>query len=141
MLGTLKGGEVLVVAVDDEKNRPYVVFHALDLERSPAGVRSSRVALPPGKGAWKLGLSPRGDRLVWLLGSPPGDHGIQRWSLWTSRVRGERMHCLGEHPDGQPDPERSGATLDLSTLSLRWLPDGRRISFVAGSGLYVLPAE
>jgi hypothetical protein len=92
-------------------------------------------------------LAPRGDRLAYLLTrtqTPPQSPLLRRlwqWfgkgvrqerSIWVSDLEGHHMREIGYSivRPGAPIPD-----------DLRWTPDGKQLSFIAGKSLYTVPAD
>jgi hypothetical protein len=55
--------------------------------------------------------------------------------LWVANMDGTGMHCLGTVPP-LPDPNSTVYPVDP-----RWLPDSKRISYLYGNGIYIIPAN
>jgi len=98
-----------------------------------------------------LELAPQGDRLAWLLvdarrtpfitmlirlipsmsGRFPPTEGI---SVWVSRLDGTEMHEIGFQ-----QTHSTGKDTNVTT-DLRWMPDGKHLSFLMNNSLYSVPA-
>jgi hypothetical protein len=99
----------------------------------------------------ELELAPQGDRLAWLFvdarrsplitmlirlfpalaGRFPPTEGI---SVWVSRLDGTEMHEIGFEQTHATGKETNVAT------DLRWVPDGKRLSYLMNGALYTVPA-
>ncbi len=90
----------------------------------------------------ELTLSPQGDRIAWVLVREPKNKelfsGEGRGELWISRVDGSQMHCIGllgkesqmwKHIDQMIHPFIPTDYYDFP-MQVRWLPDGKRLSFL-----------
>ena len=93
----------------------------------------------PGR-AYEIAVSPKGDRIAWLLmpnlkGRP---RNVQRGaaSLWVSQLDGSRMREIGSA--GTDVRQRSAPSL---LMQLRWLPGGKRLSFLYNGALYTVPTD
>ena len=127
----------------------------------------SYVLTPPGKRSIvHVEITARGDRVGWKLAErfednwllaylralfhlPNNSVGASRQSLWVSRMDGSDMHELGAAPV-QPIPMMFSGPIDEdgehlwgppSLRLLRWLPDGRQLSFSYNGDLYTIAAD
>jgi hypothetical protein len=69
-----------------------------------------------------------------------------RAELWVSRKDGTELHLVGYVVVDELSMSRKGVTLRLTVeneppVNLRWLPDGKRISFVYKGGIYTVPVD
>ncbi|MCW3052332.1 MAG: hypothetical protein JWN14_1502 [Chthonomonadales bacterium] len=116
-----------------------------------AAVRSVSFPLPVTAEIDNVELAPRGDRLAWLLvdsrrsplitmlirlvpslsGRFPPTEGI---SVWVSRLDGTEMQEIGFQ-----QTHASGKDTNVAT-DLRWMPDGKHLSFLMNNSLYSVPA-
>ncbi len=114
--------------------------------------RTIRLKAPPGGTISELALSPRGDRLAWLIGIkhyPPGYRLLSRW--WPALAK--RFHASEgtelriSHLDGThnaavafqaSDPRKLGHD---AIWGVQWRPDGKAVSFVSASQLYQVPID
>ena len=116
-----------------------------------APVRSFSFPLPVTAQIQNLELAPQGDRLAWLLvdarrsplmtvlirlvpsmsGRFPPTEGI---SVWVSRLDGTEMHEIGFQ-----QTHATGKDTNVAT-DLRWMPDGKHLSFLMNHTLYSVPA-
>jgi hypothetical protein len=135
--------ETIKTAPDpDEKG-----LHLLILPLEPNSVaRDCPVTLPADARPTSLALSPQGDRLALalLFTRPLLVYPLSRWlnqqpipqdafAIWTCRVDGSDLHPIG--------PELSYHGGQAPPTALRWLPDGKEVSFLCNSALYTLPAD
>lgn len=88
-------------------------------------------------------LSPAGDRLAWVLRRQPDSTGQSPYySLWTCGPRGETMVQAGSMGIKHEAAARNTVNgIPVGPQSLRWLPDGKRVSFRLRDRLYVLPVD
>ncbi len=113
-------------------------------------VRSVSFPLPMTSQTKELELAPQGDRLAWLLidsrRSPlvtmlvrllpslaarfPPREGI---SVWVSRLDGTEMREIGFQQTRMTGKDPNVAT------DLRWMPDGKHLSFLMNDALYSVP--
>jgi hypothetical protein len=146
ILGVTPNGEAII-----SRQRGAVVdgFLAIDVAARPPRVRNLNVKLPPSDDVEDIVLSPQGDRLAWMtcnwsdfqsvvsemLSSLSGN-GLRgrtaSYAIWVSRLDGSEMRQLGS--------ERCRHYGDLRPECVRWLPDGKSVSFVVNNGLYVVRA-
>lgn len=121
-------------------------------------IHVTEIPLPPGADRSALygwALSPQGDRLAWMivvksmdtkLPDDPG-HG----ELWVSNVDGSTMHllgCLGTdyHRKGVPKELDYGPVAEDDAdkalpMQIRWLPDGKQLSFLYEKSLWTIPVN
>src|SRR5262249_25318985 len=121
-------------------------FLAVDLTANPPTVKNLPFAVPPNADIEEIALSPQGDRLAWKTntwndwrsalsaftsGQPQGRNII--YAIWVSRLDGSGMRELGS--------ERLTTAGGSPIEHLRWLPDGKSVSFVYNNALYTIPAD
>lgn len=88
-------------------------------------------------------LSPKGDRLAWLLEErkkPSADKdaaGGARLELWISRRDGSGLQAMGFMDIASENVKRT----EWYPSQLSWLPDGKRLSFIYKDALYTVPVE
>jgi len=121
---------------------------AVDVRASPPRVSKLTVARRPDGDISEVVLSPQGDRLAWRTQSWSDVKGaLGDWlaglfrhrtrdmrttcAVWVSRLDGTDMRQLGS------ERLTRGEEPDV----LRWLPDGKALSFTANQGLYSVPTE
>lgn len=112
-------------------------------------VRQCRIAFPNGAGLNDLSFSPRGDRMAWVFNlnrEPPMSWlpapfrkilGLRTQavvSIWMSGTDGKGMRELLYTPDVKSD-DGEGVT------TLRWLPDGKTLSFWFDKALWTVPTD
>jgi hypothetical protein len=94
---------------------------------SPAHPKMSTTRPPNGSRIRGLLMSPRGDRLAWMVEQKSGS-----WLLYVSKPDGTMVNELGILPKQSANDAQ---------YSLEWLPSGGAISFRSGDALYVLPIK
>jgi len=117
----------------------------LDISRT----KTYQIVLPPNKAVWAVAYSPHGDKIAWLLDtehvSPIAafmhrflpsvkvqtDHAT---ACWVCNLDGTDMRKIGSI---QTRPE----DLESPLKQLRWLPDGKRLSFLYQDALWTVPAD
>lgn len=101
-------------------------------------MREYTLRLPKGVGYAGWGdarFSPQGDRLAWWVTSE-GANKIRTMGLWIGRIDGKQMRELDRlEVDSEADRQR------LTPRNLRWLPDGKRLSFIYKKALYTIPVD
>lgn len=122
-----------------------------------ATIHKAKLPLPDSIGIYDLAFSPRGDRLAqvlerrekasgpsfWkrllaLLGQPPRT----RLELWVMPLRGGAMQLIGTlYPDMREKRAPSVLWTDRWPSMLRWLPDGKHLSFVYKDALWTVPVD
>jgi hypothetical protein len=126
--------------------RPGVMdLFDVDLETGKAPTRHWVVRLPDGAQCYDVVMSLQGDRLAWLFAfkpPPPDGSFASRMEIWKSRLDGGGMQRLGYQPVD------NGGKDYVMLSDLRWLPDGKHVSFVthissvtalSETGLYTIP--
>jgi hypothetical protein len=146
ILGVTPKNEALI-----SRQRGAVVdeFLAVNLAASPPTVKNLQFTVPPYADVEEIVLSPQGNRLAWktntwndlrsaLSGMMSGLMGkgqrgsTKSYALWVSGLDGSGMRRLGY----ELVPASDG-----SLEHVRWLPDGKSVSFVYKNGFYTIPAE
>ncbi len=78
-------------------------------------------------------VSPKGDRVAWLLTSsasePPAVLGNPSASLWVGNLDGSQMHKVGSVEGGE------------RPLQVCWLPSGDQLSFEYQGAIWTVPAD
>lgn len=151
-LGMLPDDRLIVVASPEFHNITLVDFSSSEFLGIPLvdplkpvkepAYQDFRYSLPKG---WELYLpsnfqqsvyhSPTGDRIAWLLRRPGPEKDSQRWGLWISNHKGEKMRLLGT-------VTVKNTTAPKSEFSrVRWHPGGKHLSFIYKDALYVTPVD
>ena len=126
-------------------------FDPLAPSRSP---RKWRVQAPSGCSRGQIVFSPRADRILWIVDKQ--EPALKVWmqrlrlenkqgvagdeALYVSRVDGSEMKELSSTP---LDRQKWGSTVFVTKplSDIRWLPDGKRISYVYKNALYIAPVN
>lgn len=128
-----------------------VAFTEVSTRSGATGVRDYTLHLPENMAARDVALSPRADRLAWVLVVRPAYSHLlallQRagWlgnladvdpviELCTSRLDGTDMKLIGRMPMNRKWNQ------DIPT-DLRWLPGGKRVSFVCRKTFWTIAVE
>jgi hypothetical protein len=107
-----------------------------------------------------LEFSPQGDQVAWLVEQEHRSAfatlvsqefpyfmaaqraAVQRTrSIWTCRLDGTQMHEIGSVPLAIASMPENDDVVYYSPHTLRWLPDGRQLSFIYNGALYTIPAD
>jgi hypothetical protein len=145
VLGGVDGdGMAIATWVTDEQNRiPVRVFHMKQPTVPPIRMR---ITLPPLANLMETELSPDARRLAWVFVIPDhAKHGLRLpffksstpdtvQQLWTSDFNGGDMRQIAVS-----DPKTGEALTAVHFV--RWLPDGKTVSFVDHDSLYTISAE
>ncbi len=122
----------------------------VDLNAAHPAPRTTSIPLPEYmQSPLAVVFAPGGDRVALLADSSetPSYAGGRlsgarrgRFALWVSGVRGERMHEVGSFPYEETVLGLARMRRLRSESCLRWLPDGRTLSFIYGGSLWTVPA-
>lgn len=122
----------------------------LDPAKHAGSIGRFSVRLPMEAHVYDAVFSPGADRIAWRLGyvpPPPFPAFIQRWlplprplrleavGVWVSRNDGTDMHEIGHYSREPSEKDR------IAYHDLRWLPDGKTISFIHDDTLYSVSTE
>jgi hypothetical protein len=119
----------------------------------------SQASFPPGTSSGSF--SPQRDRLAYMTVSTPKPGYFERllarirtewkreirpeWRLWVANLDGSHRHEVGymvQPPDHPPGVAGQGGWMSPSyPQELKWLPDGKRLSYVFDDALYTVPVE
>lgn len=116
-----------------------VAMAALDFEKPMTTENKFSVQLAPGSKIVDVAISDSGEHLAWLLEISKDRCFPREYSLCISGLKGEKMRELGR-VSGQLEPSAASSSGKAYywPQSIRWLPDGQRVSFVFRKKLYVL---
>jgi len=136
------------------RNYPTVLLLEFDPAAPAQNSREWKVAVPPYSIRGNLLLSPQADRILWIVEkqAPPLARFLDRLQLgshrppqgdqavYVSRLDGSEMRELCSVPVRE---QKWGRTLVRwrPLADFRWLPDGKRISFVYKDDLYMAPVD
>lgn len=141
---------VSIIRPENEEKPPKVTVSEMSLEGKV--IREYPVAVPQGSNEFQTQVSPNGDRIAWQVTSYNLDtrpRWVQRFfpfvprrneditELWISNLDGSDMRNLGHIIT--PRPETSEETIPYMD-SLKWLPDGKSLSFEYKDQLWTVPA-
>ena len=126
-----------------------VEFLELDLGRRGSVMCKYSVHLPENDAIEDIVYSPKGDRVAWLIARSsvaPIDAWLQRLipsykvpqlhtvGVWISQINGNDMHELG-HVTTNSSPYEGNPTR-IVPQDVRWLPDGKHLSFSYNGNLW-----
>lgn len=129
----------LLIATASETSRGIVEIIATRLGKSLSLLHRYRVPLPENTSADTIAFSPQADQIAWLLRPKdlPNVNGYPAWcSLWISGLDGTGMRKIGSQDTHQDTQGRLS-----SPYSLKWMPDGKRLSFLCNGALYTVPTD
>ena len=125
-----------------------VTFSRISLDAHAVVLAQYPVDTPQGSSLYATYLSPKRDRIAWIV-TTARKNVIQNWlhnylslvprydqtvkEVWVSQLDGSHMHAIGNIM------VKPGEELDA--LPLQWLPDGKRLSFEYKDALYTVPAD
>jgi hypothetical protein len=145
LVGVTERNTALIEEGIRKKGRlPYLRFMEVDLNTGQSAANAALNQLPPlTKGVWDTPvLSPRGDRIVWVMREYPDMLTVLARMLHRKpqTIRDEVFSCRidGSHLS-LADSMECGHREEISMVD--WLPDGKRISFVYDKTLYTAPAD
>jgi hypothetical protein len=107
---------------------------ASNAPKSP--LRSTTITVPGALEIEEIAAAPAGDRLVLRVSR----HAVREGAvteLWMCRSDGGGMKMLGR----QASPPAAAGRPDQVPRELRWVPGGRRVSFIYQGSLYTLPVD
>ena len=128
-------------------------MYQFDLSSSKPGSKHSQIKLPMLAQVSLVMLSPKGDKLAWILlseRSPLGN--LSNWpilrnlgvktshrlSIWVSAVDGSNFREVGHFPNYEGPSEFK---IDDPIRTFQWLPSGKKLSFVHNDSLYTVPVD
>lgn len=126
-------------------------FDPLAPSRNP---KTLKVTMPPDSVRGQLVLSPQADSILWIVekqGSGFSDwisrlqYGYYRpysgdQALYVSQLNGTGMREIFSGPT-QRSKRGANVSMIRPLSDIRWLPDGKRISFVHHDALYIAPVD
>lgn len=136
---------LLGISQQDGPHKGPAELNEYKLDKTLHRTRTWLVKLPPHTMAWEGKIAPAGDRVAWLITTeyvdpalaalhrllpPVKTYAQSRQELWISRLDGTGMQVLGQTPIGMKNGNQ------VSVADLRWLPDGRHLSFVYDDALW-----
>ena len=131
-----------VIAVKWPKPGRSALLTRIALTADVPTIQRSSLRLPDPSTVRMAELSPRGDRIVWLLGNEDqsafswldrlltklGRRPHKRFGLWVSNLDGSRLREIGH-------------VHDKGLESIRWAPGGKKLSFVRKGFVYTVPVD
>jgi hypothetical protein len=127
-----------VVVMDNSPRRTDAPIRQIDLSLVSLGAdkvtaQQLSVPIPVSAAVADVRLSPQGERLAWILEQ---EHDKTRlYTLYTADADGAHARPIGSAPGMQIGKAYSWPR------ELRWLPDGKQISFVYQNAVYTLPVS
>ena len=146
LLGTTADGQLLSTNSNGEHPDDKLSF--CDITGSSVAVRTIDSHLPHGRSMRTVHLSPDGNFLAWITIAKPvvdpdtippwthrllGSMVLPSAEIWVSHVDGSNWVKLGSVPYHEEKCDNPTA--------LRWLPDGKRLSFIYKKALWVVPTD
>lgn len=142
--GTIDNGIVIATWAEDERHR--VPMHIIHPGSSSIPSVRTKVLLPRQADFMEIELSPDGRRLAWVFVVPNHRrHGLRLpffksstpdidQQLWVSDLDGGKMHRIAAGDSVSKE--------ELTTIHfVRWLPDGKTLSFVDHDSIYTVTSE
>lgn len=135
LTGLTNDNQVLLYYPRDPTDRTFPIisadFASARLDADSVTALKIALTIPDSTGIGEVVLSPQGDRLAWVLQT--GEAEAAHHTLYVSQADGDEMRPIGWAPY-----VKLGAKYTWPN-SLRWTPDGKRISFVYKSAVYTVP--
>jgi len=146
----LRNGHVLVREGESRLN-PQQTFRLFEYDlRGEKLVNKYAIALPFTVGVYGSALSPPGNRIAFLLETIDPPVGLSVWlnrltrkpsgpvmSLWIANLDGSHLRLLGS--EALRVDRINGEEAEIGCL--RWLSDGKRLSFIFRDKLWTIPAD
>lgn len=133
---------------------PTAVLTEFDPVAPAHNPKSWNVTMPPQSVRGKLVLAPQADRILWIVQKQTS--GLSSWlsrlqftynrsysgdqAIYVSQLNGAGMKEIFAAPS-QRQGRGPMTTIKLPLSDIRWLPDGKRISFVYRDDLYIAPVD
>ncbi|MCW3097662.1 MAG: hypothetical protein JWL77_3280 [Chthonomonadaceae bacterium] len=118
--------------------RKYVLEETT-LEPIPTLLHRWTISVPPKEEWEEMKISPDGQRIAWIVITPPDSEKPQRVALSVSRLDGSAMQEIGHLTLPASAADWFGPTFERYPSEMKWLPDGKHLSFLYKKTLYVLP--
>lgn len=132
-LGFTHRGTVLVWSGSDKRGATQVKMQEVELKGPVARVRPYGIRLPVACKVYEVVLDRQGQRLAWVLVEPNKEAGV-----WVSNLAGKGMRQIGAL-EIEYDKDL-GPTSEIPH-TVRWLPDGKQLSFLYKNALWTVPAD
>ena len=127
-----------------------LVIKAMSSAHGQAPVQRFQIDLPDHCGLGDIVISPRGDKIAWLMGEKPplpeffltlGARNDASVRVCVSDIDGSHMRDLGYERCPARYYHDSDVFDGVSLSDLQWVPGGKHLSFVLANTLYVIPIE
>ncbi|HLK60380.1 MAG TPA: hypothetical protein VKU00_27715 [Chthonomonadaceae bacterium] len=118
--------------------------HVLEeIEADPEPKRLHRWTITPPKTSEReeMQISPNGRRLAWILFQPTASQDFHKATLCTSSMDGSHMREIGHLRVPPLGSMGEISDFDQYPHRLKWLPDGKQLSFLYKDTLYTLPID
>lgn len=158
VLGEMPDGRI--IALDKNRRHPKPSTELLKTYRAESGSKPEQVefVIPPNCIDWGSILSPQGDQIAWVFANINNDNAAgplgkfykllgreeRPWvGLWTSKTDGSDLREVG-HINAGAGSRAAGIWAlynDFNAALVRWLPDGKNLSFVYKHRLYTVPVN
>jgi GlpG protein len=137
LLGVSREQRLLTYNYEMQTATDRISLFEAGLDAAAGAARRSVVRMPRKGHLWEVTLSPRGDRLAWVIGDEyPIRSPRPLYSLWVSDLRGEEMRPVGQ--TAARFRKANGREHYSWPREVRWTPDERRLSFAFDGGLYAI---
>jgi len=133
----LPGRHVLRIKASNDAFPPrkYVLEKYAMVSR-PKLLNRWTISIPPTEERSEMQPSPDGRRIAWIVITPADDHEAQRVALCSSSSDGSALQEIGHILS--PAAEASEPPFERYPNEMKWLPDGKHLSFIYKNTLYVL---
>ena len=108
------------------------------LTSRPSLLHRWTVSIPSTEERREMQISPDGRRIAWIVITPTDSQKSQRVAVNISSLDGGAMQEVGHLLS--PATEEAEPPFERYPNEMKWLPDGRHVSFIYHDILYVLPA-
>ena len=117
------------------------VLEEIRMEPEPKSVRRWTILAPQLQQRQAMQISPDGRQIAWLIVTPQDCHTPQTVALSVSRIEGSAMREIGHLTLPAAPSDWEGPTFERYPHEMKWLPDGKRVSFIFQDALYTVLAE
>ncbi len=132
-VGIRQDGTIVMHTSSRQSDRlvQQLVMSLVSLDADTVTARKLRLPIPASSGVSDVKLSPKGDRLAWILEQ---GRGLTRlYTLYAADADGAHSRPLGS-----AEMVKTGKGYSWPR-DLRWLPDGKQVSFVYKNAIYTHP--
>lgn len=130
VMGVTPKGKVIAVKGGLRISQERFTFYSFDAKRGAIAKKLGRFLLSEDEQITAFVLSPKGDRMAWILEESDTSQN-PKVSLWTGSLDGTHRHMIGETHIVESN--------DLT--GLQWTPDGMGLSFICSNRLWTVPAQ